>query len=71
MAEHRMGTPVQVTVQTVLLGDIIVVGGQRLRVLVMITLPAGGNRLAFFSGESLTPRASSGLTATRGPKSGG
>jgi hypothetical protein len=54
MDDQPVTSRLQVTAATVQRGDIIAVGGQPLQVADMVTVPGGGKRLVFVTGETLT-----------------
>lgn len=56
---------VEITSKTVLRGDVIMVGGQPLRVIGLRDLYGGAKRLIFHTGEILTLHRSTRLEATR------
>ncbi|CAL9444383.1 hypothetical protein SUDANB171_02299 [Streptomyces sp. enrichment culture] len=56
---------VEITAETVLVGDVIQVGGRSLVVADLILTTRGGRRLEFATGEALTLHARSRLTGTR------
>ncbi|MFB4194358.1 hypothetical protein [Streptomyces carpaticus] len=55
---------VDITADTVLVGDVLTVGGRQLLVADLVRVP-GGRRLRFASGETLTLHPHSRMTATR------
>ncbi|MGW3295188.1 hypothetical protein ACWC9S_14545 [Streptomyces xiamenensis] len=56
---------VEITAETVLVGDVIQVGGRALVVADRILTTRGGRRLEFATGEALTLHSRSRLTGTR------
>ncbi|AKG44406.1 MULTISPECIES: hypothetical protein [Streptomyces] len=56
---------VEITAETVLVGDVIQVGGRALVVADLVLTTRGGRRLEFATGEALTLHARSRLTGTR------
>ncbi|MFF2373837.1 hypothetical protein ACFVUW_05585 [Streptomyces xiamenensis] len=55
---------VEIAADTVMVGDVIAVGGRQLMVADLVSVP-GGRRLRFASGEVLMLHQHSRLTATR------
>jgi hypothetical protein len=56
---------VEITAETVLVGDVISVGGRPLVVADLVLTTRGGRRLEFATGEALTLHSRSRLNATR------
>ncbi|MFF2377104.1 hypothetical protein ACFVUW_22235 [Streptomyces xiamenensis] len=56
---------VEITAETVLVGDVIQVGGRALVVADLILTTRGGRRLEFATGEALTLHSRSRLIGTR------
>ncbi|MDT0346874.1 hypothetical protein [Streptomyces litchfieldiae] len=63
--QHYAFVGVEVDAGTVRRGDQVMVGGQAFTVADMTTLPRGGKRLHFATGETLTMRRTTVLWATR------